>query len=86
MGRGLECGHYCHPSAPQLWVHALYGAMQLHVVPMASRSAEGRTDPAAQRTEDVSTAASSRREGGISALSHSILNLHIGVVKNAGGR
>ena len=23
-GHGLECTHFCHPSAPQLWVYRLY--------------------------------------------------------------
>ena len=23
-GAGLECTHFCFPSAPQLWVHALW--------------------------------------------------------------
>ena len=26
--RGLECTHFCHPSAPQTWVVALYRALQ----------------------------------------------------------
>ena len=23
-GKGWECAHYCHPSAPQLWTYHLY--------------------------------------------------------------
>ena len=27
MGRGWECTHYCHPSAPQVWVWELSQAL-----------------------------------------------------------
>ena len=38
-GAGLECTHFCFPSAPQLWVHALWQALsnarsQLMPLPM----------------------------------------------------
>ena len=26
-GHGLECTHFCHPSAPQLWVYRLYATL-----------------------------------------------------------
>lgn len=25
-----ECTHFCHPSAPQIWVHSLYEALKNH--------------------------------------------------------
>ena len=34
MGKGLECGHYCHPSAPQLWLFSLFRTMQALVKPL----------------------------------------------------
>eukprot|EP00884_Botryococcus_braunii_P006385 jgi/Botrbrau1/15748/Bobra.4_1s0116.1 len=38
VGRGWECGHYCHPSAPQMWVYFTYTALQRHVQPLESAS------------------------------------------------
>lgn len=34
VGRGWECGHYCHPSAPQMWVYFTYTALKAHVQPL----------------------------------------------------
>lgn len=27
-GQGYECTHFCHPSAPQAWVHSLFRALR----------------------------------------------------------
>lgn len=32
-GDGLECTHYCFPSAPQLWVHALWTVLKQALTP-----------------------------------------------------
>ena len=34
MGRSWECGHYCHPSAPQLWLHSLAQVLAESVRPI----------------------------------------------------
>ena len=34
MGKGWECSHLCHPSAPQMWVYSLYRVMQGLVKPL----------------------------------------------------
>ena len=34
MGKGWECSHSCHPSAPQMWVYSLYRTMQGLVKPL----------------------------------------------------
>jgi hypothetical protein len=39
---GQECSHYCHPSLPQLWVHALWSALERQRVPPVA-------NPAAQK-------------------------------------
>ena len=30
-GRGHECGHFCHPSAPQLALYEMVATIQQHV-------------------------------------------------------
>ena len=34
MGKGQECGHYCHPSAPQMWLFSVYRTCVALVKPL----------------------------------------------------
>ncbi|KAK9816555.1 hypothetical protein WJX72_001866 [[Myrmecia] bisecta] len=36
--RGYECGHYCHPSASEVWVFQLYETLKAHIAPLSTHS------------------------------------------------
>lgn len=40
----MECGHYCHPSAPQMWVHAMFAMLREHAPPGAALPRPKRDD------------------------------------------
>lgn len=47
---GLECTHFCHPSAPQTWVLALFRALR-HLQPMPGQELAGRRLQAAREAQ-----------------------------------
>lgn len=48
---GKECSHYCHPSAPQLWVYQLWKTLQEHV-PLVTKAGVKRDSFSCVRIDD----------------------------------
>ena len=44
MNRGHECGHFCHPSAPQLYLYEMIEAIKQHVPPLPQQAPSSDTD------------------------------------------
>ena len=50
MNRGHECGHFCHPSAPQLYLYEMIEAIKAHVPPLPWQ--EAASEPTVQKEQD----------------------------------
>ena len=89
----MECGHFCHPSAPQIWVWSLYEVLRKHAPPgrpLSLQHAIKREEEALMHQlavdnvpTDVITQGSSSRHQPPHGREH--MNLHVDIEVRNGG-